>query len=502
MNQLFQKATEYVLSLQDKKTGGFSFAKGNKPTIMGTAYAIHCLEFLGTLNSLSEKEKSGAIEFLMKYCKEDGNFRDPLFDPSRIATVQHDESYFDGETTCFAQNALDALNAPPPKKRDFPKEILTKKGLRNEFDSYNWRDPHLNSNRVMFWLAQFCHEVERHGRNELIELIDEGLDWIDENQSQKTGLWLGPYEVNLSAAMAATFHYTFFYSYRNRPLKHLERIIDSCILLQRADGLFSRGNDIGQTCLDYDAIDLLAKASLITDYRSNDVQRVFTNAKDALLGLANNDGGFANVKEIWQGNKRVVSNKLYHTGLEICSCNNPESNSFSTWFRLLAYVLCQQDDWVKSNVENHPFIFRRLPWLGYHNVPAILNSYKGLETRRQSLDFRSISKNNEKISLSKKDIKESKFDKGKYTLVFPKKWNICTLNLVVNANSPQQAKITYKSKGIQKNIEWNSMQESIEKGSNSIFFIFANDGIENEILLDIFGDKVDFEIEGINLSLK
>ena len=96
--------------------------------------------------------------------------------------------------------------------------------------------------------------------------------------------------------MAATFHFTFFYFYRSRPINYAERIIDSCLSLQETHGLFS-GNAVGQTCLDYDAIDLLAKASLLTRYRSVDVRDAMNKASDALLTLSNDDGGFVNCKQ-------------------------------------------------------------------------------------------------------------------------------------------------------------------------------------------------------------
>ena len=285
--EMLRKAADYILTLRDPQSGGFSFAKSNQPTLMATAYAIHALEFTKGLTRLSAAHRDAVVQFLTRCCRPDGTFCDPLFDASQIATTQHDESYFIHEATCFAQNALDALGATPPLKRAFPQTLLTPSGLKKEFDSYDWSDPHLNSNRVMFWMGQFAHEVDRHGRTELLPLLDAGLDWMDAHQSPETGLWSGPVSVSLSAAMAATFHFTFFYAFRRRPLLHLEQIIDSCLELQKPDGLFSRNDCVGQTCLDYDALDLLAKATLVTDYRRRDLQAAFHAARGALLGLVN-----------------------------------------------------------------------------------------------------------------------------------------------------------------------------------------------------------------------
>ncbi|HOU62395.1 MAG TPA: terpene cyclase/mutase family protein [Tenuifilaceae bacterium] len=487
--EFVESAVNYILSLKDNNSGGFLFSKGNKPTLMGTSYAIHALEFFGALNRISEIEKSDIVKFLMSGCLPDGSFRDPLFDPASIVTKQHDESYFDGETTCFVQNALDALGAPPPTKRIFPEQILTVEGLRSEFDSYNWRDPHLNSNRVMFWLAQFVHEVERHKSEEYLPLIDAGLDWIDENQSPSTGLWAGPFEVSLSAAMAATFHFTFFYFYRNRPLKFVERIIDSCIELQRKDGLFSRGNEIGQTCLDYDAIDLLAKASLITDYRSSDIRLVFDKAAIALQNLWNDDGGVAENKEAWKGEEKIKINKLYHTGLEICSCKNSDSNAFSTWFRSLTYVLCLQDEWVHK-VPSHPqFIFRRLPWLGYHNVEAIKVSNNNNKVKRVKIGIPNINSIGGKINIDLNKNNNIAHSNGLYLLELKNKIDFLIIKVSIAHSNNLKIRLSYQTKD-DNNKHWHSMVEVLENNNSNAYFIIHGDLIIGDIFMDVYGTKL------------
>ncbi|MBN2427404.1 MAG: terpene cyclase/mutase family protein [Deltaproteobacteria bacterium] len=486
---LIARAAQYVVQLRDAESGGFVFAKGNKPTLMGTAYAVHALEFLGALDLLSEKEKSAAAGFLMRGCREDGSFRDPLFEPSSIATKQHDESYFDGETTCFVQNALDAIGAPPPPRRVFSKEVLTEKGLRTEFNSYDWHDPHLNSNRVMFWMAQFAHEVERHGRKDLLRLIDVGLDWMDENQSPETGLWAGPVSVGLSVAMAATFHYTFFYSYRNRPLLFLERIIDSCLELQRDDGLFSRNGDVGQTCLDYDALDLLAKASLITDYRLSDVEKAFDRARLALLTLLNDDGGFANVKERRKGNNRVPGNGFYHTGLEICSCDNIESNSFSTWFRLLAYALCFQQKGA-SLPEKHPVCFRRLPWLGYHDVKSIKASYENKGHQSKAVFLTRCTGKGKTKWVGKGFDRNLDKNGDSYVFYLPDDLRHFALKIKLSSLHPLQVRVAYCLKEEKHIIGDHILNQKVNPGENLLFFLLGNEEIKKNIFLDFIGKDI------------
>ncbi|MGQ4646884.1 prenyltransferase/squalene oxidase repeat-containing protein [Lyngbya aestuarii] len=383
-----EKAIAYWLSLWDETTGGFRFALHQPATLMATAYSVLGLEFTSSLSLLSNVQRDATISFLIAGAQPDGSFCDPLFRAEDILSKQHGLNYFQQETTTMCQQALDALSAPPPPPRDWPADWRTADGLIRYFESFSWQNPWLDSNPVMFTLSQLCHDAERHQQPELLELVDVGLDWLDAHQSSETGLWQGLHKVSLTNAMAATFHFTFFYYYRRRPIQYVEQIIDSCLKLQQPHGLFS-GSLVGQTCLDYDALDLLAKASLATDYRSSDVQEAMMHAYDALLGLHNPaDGGFADCKERLsdpsRGRKAKLLRKLglsrfipsparipargtYHVCWRLLSCDTAQSNAFSTWFRLLGLRLATQKQ-LPDIESTDAFTFRRLPFLGYHTL--------------------------------------------------------------------------------------------------------------------------------------
>ncbi len=497
-NTLTEDAAKFVLSLIDPETGGFIFARGNQPTLMGTAYAILGLEFTGHLDDLSSEEKEAAVQFLMKGCKSDGSFRDALFNLSMIANEEHDEAYFAGETTCFCQQALDALGAPAPPPREFPKNLHTPEGVRAEFDFYDWRKSHLNSNRVMFWLAQYIHEIEKHRRTDLLPLVDAGLDWIDENQDPETGLWGGPYGVSLSAALAATFHYTFFYYYWNRPLLYVNRIIDSCIELQREDGLFSRNNDVGQTCLDYDALDLLAKCALVTDYRKPDIQAVFQRADEALLALRNEDGGFANCKRRWAGRGLMEFSAPYHTGLKICLCDTAESNSFSTWFRLLAIRLCRQEDWV-DDPATAPVTFRRLPWLGYHDVTAVRNAHKGNDPKPIRVTLSKIGKGvlfqNKRIEAKLKETANS------LQLKLPNSTRHIALKLDLKSATDLKIKLSYKTSDCPYYVDSHSLSQNTLAGDNFVYFLVGDEEMGREVLIEFIGENLETKIKNMGITI-
>ena len=395
--EINNQAIAFWLSLWDRETGGFCFAKGQPATLMATAYCILGLEFTKGLSRLSNSQKEAIVSFLMAGVQVDGSFQDSLFSPEDILSQQHDLTYFQEETTTICQQALDAMQATPPPPRQWSQNWDSADGLIEYFESIPWKNPWLDSNRVMFALSQLCHDSEIHQQPKLLEVVNTALDWLDARQSSETGLWQGDEALPLTNSMAATFHFTFYYSYLNRPILHVEKIIDSCLKLQEPHGLFC-GNNIGQTCLDYDAIDLLAKATLATDYREVEVQAAMTKAYDALLKLHNpTDGGFANCKErvlvnqknsfkhrllcrlglskLMRSHNRVPVKGTYNVCWRLLSCDHAQSNAFSTWFRMLGLHLSTQHQWLDTDFSQY-FKFRRLPFLGYHDPLTRKESFK------------------------------------------------------------------------------------------------------------------------------
>jgi glycosyltransferase involved in cell wall biosynthesis len=389
-------AAQYLASLRDAASGGFRFAAHQPPTVMATCYAVLALESVGGLVGLEDAVREGAAKFIRAAGREDGSFADPLFDDGGVAG-EHDRAYFDEETTTFAQQALDALGEPPPVERPWAELLPEAPAVGELFGAWPWRNAWLDSNRVMFVLGQLCHDAVRHRRPELYALVDAGLDWLDTHQDPQTGLWRGPHAVDAGNAMAATFHFTFFYFARRRPVRYAERIIDSCLKLQQADGLFA-GPVVGHTCLDYDAVDLLAKMTLVTTHRRAEVAGALARARTALAALQNEDGGYAHAKRVaaplrafslaWLARRLGVAhlappattaaNGDYHTGWDKLAAPTASSNPFSTWFRLLAVALAEQPQWLDAGAA--PLVFRRLPFLGYHDPLAVQGAYDVVET--------------------------------------------------------------------------------------------------------------------------
>ena len=390
----FDESINYQLSLYDTLKGGFRFAQGLPPSLMATCYAILGLELTNSMGLLAPGARDSVIKYLKSGLQSDGTFIDPDFSAGDISSSDHDIEYFREETTSFCQQALDALSAPVPERK-WPVALLTPLGLISLFESYHWKNPWVDSNRVMFILSQFCHDAERHRKNEYLVLVDAALDWLDRQQDLQTGLWHGQSGAGLSDAAAAAFHFIFFYIYRNRPLRYAEKIIDSCLSLHNSCGLFARGG-FGHTCLDYDIIYLLYYASLTSSYRRHEVSEIMDKTAKDILKLKNEDGGFAHSKGILRHGdlmsriKRKLSigkpestymllpNKTpYHTGTKFLSAPSDESNALSTWFRVLTIILAES---FKNPGGYYDKIkFRALPFLGFNDGLAI-QAAKGISS--------------------------------------------------------------------------------------------------------------------------
>ena len=172
------------MSLWDPATGGFRFAAHQRATLLATCYAVLGLEFIGGLAELSEARESGIISFIMSGARAGGSFQDPVFHPRDVVSEEYDVAYFQEETTTFCQQALDALLAPAPPARQWPTDWHTSAGLERYLNSISWENPCLDSNRVMFVLSQLCHDVERHQKPELLDVVDSALDWLDRHQGK------------------------------------------------------------------------------------------------------------------------------------------------------------------------------------------------------------------------------------------------------------------------------------------------------------------------------
>jgi hypothetical protein len=177
--------------------------------------------------------------------------------------------------------------------------------------------------------------------------------------------------------MAGAYHILIHYDYAGLTIINEKAIIDSTLSLVCRDGLFVYGGG-GGSCEDMDAIDILVRLSLITDYRQAEVKMALLRAANMLSMGQCSDGGFSwriqprltNLFEIKFSSgmttdllKGVAGNLIYkvlhrshycsthfYSSLSIYPFKLMESDMWSTWFRStsLAFIAQRYPDAFKG----------------------------------------------------------------------------------------------------------------------------------------------------------
>ena len=373
---------DFLNTLYQPECGLWKFSDSSAPSLLATGQACLALEHAGELRSLPADQLKDVGDALLSRQRTDGSFEEPLI-ASKDAALSHGPNYAQDEINTFCQQTLHALGVETTCPRTWNDKRDQPDGVCQYFESISWENPWRDSNYVMFLLSQLTYDYVIHGKKEYEITVHSALDWLDEKQDPKTGMWQGKSNLTPRNAMAAWFHFTFYYQFFDRKMNYLDQIVDTCLGLQTEGGLFGNpgfGSAIGQTCLDYDAIDLLVLSAVGRDYRRDEVTRCLESAIGGLELLRNQDGGWANAKysrQSWLTNRvarrmptfisqRTGYLKSDETTYNVCAsfmrAKSCDSNPFSTWFRPLAIS-------VANKFLGRPCTatVRSLPFLVYHS---------------------------------------------------------------------------------------------------------------------------------------
>lgn len=359
-------------------------------TLLASCFAVLARELFDGLGSLSYSEQQGWAQFIAQHQNsETGLFLDPLLQQDDLPESSHNWQYVTWQFTFFGLAALDALGAQPLYLLTFLQTFLDSNDVVCWLATRDWTDPWLESNSIMFLASFLIQEWERTGNPIYEKATCAIFDWLDDHQNPETGYWDLGQGASLLDAMAGAFHFYFLYFYLGRPVNYAERIIDSTLALQQPDGLFDpRGG--GGACIDLDAIDILVKFSMLTDYRATDIKAALTRAFEAILRNQNPDGGFCEAKRPscrkslkrrvaelvaldrllnrpWQG--RPVEYVCY-SGWDKMRYRVDESDLWSTWFRPLALALISTR-YPGEFIDDINWRFRRTPTLGWHDIEKL-----------------------------------------------------------------------------------------------------------------------------------
>ncbi len=370
-----RKVVNWLNSLEEPD--GYKFSHNSLITILSNCFVILTQEGLGNLQD-NETFRGKWISYIQeRQDPETGLFIDPLLDKYPPAEKGHDREYLLYQITYFAIQALDALGSRPLYPLIFLRPFHQQFAINEWLNHLDWSNPWLESNRTMFVLAFLIYQAEIEESPDAVDIYFKILDWLDQKQDPKTGLWGLNEGASILNAVAAAYHFIPFYEYVHRPILRMRKIVDACLSLQQKDGLFGQ-EDGGGACEDEDVIDLLAVITKKISYRKEEIKTALIRSFWAIWNLQNEDGGFG-----YSGKK--PGNSYHFSSWKAMEANTALSDTWSTWFRLTAlatvhtlfpYDVPDLGEWK----------FRRWPALGYHRIISRSNTAKEEKTNRIWID--------------------------------------------------------------------------------------------------------------------
>lgn len=374
----------YMNSLHDPQEVGIpiSLTSSNR-TLLSTTFGIFVYEVLGELRSRALSFSPELPEWIASaQDPETGLFIEAQAGGSKFPLLGHNWQYFTWQTTFFCLSALDALQSDPVHRLRFLDKYLAPNYAHRWLDGLDWSDPWLESNRVMFLVSFLIQQGH-------LETAHQILDWLDNTQDSGTGFWGIRSGASLRNAMAGAFHFVFLYMYLGRKIASIEPMIDHTLQLQESDGLYHpRGG--GEACLDLDAVDILVKLSLLSDYRQPDIKVSLGRTYMAILANQRSNGAFCEAVRpaLPKSLKRKVGEAVYldrllrkpylaesdrirYSGWEKLEYFADQGDLWATWFRLLtlALISTRYPGEFESDIA---WTFRTGPVLGWHNSEKIL----------------------------------------------------------------------------------------------------------------------------------
>jgi hypothetical protein len=389
------------------KAGMSRFTPSSPDTIfLASCYGVLALRLFNELDNLTSKQKEEWIHYLKSHqSQKNGLFLDPLLSKEELPENGHNWEYATWKFTFFGLGALETFNQQPVYPLSFLEQFLNENDISTWLEGLHWRNPWLESNRVMYLASFLIREWERTGDSSYKTKVDAILDWLDRYQSPETGFWGEDQNRDLFNAMAGAFHFYFFYFYIGRPVNYINQIIDKTLTLQQPDGLYDpRGG--GGACLDLDAVDILVKLSYLTDYRKDEIKSSLNRSFQAILNNQNPDGGFCECKRplpVIRSRKRrflesvgldwLIKSKPVERAVEYkrqikwekLRYNVEESNLWASWFRPLALALISKR-YPGEYIDDIDWKFGKGPFIGWHDEEKLMELTKTYSENIDQLD--------------------------------------------------------------------------------------------------------------------
>lgn len=291
--------------------GEYRMNAGSDATVFNSCFAVFIRHLFGDLASLPEADRKSWLEYFQGFQDEKSGLFIYPEGADRMTGEDHDPDHLNRQLSTFCVSAMRALGGGPRYPFAFL-DIYKKPGKLVEWlEGLNWNRPWNCGNKVMFAAILLIDNWERFGDQESRELLDVWLDWFDRTQNPKTGFWGKGKWSEYIMGMGGFYHMFVVYNYMRRKVNHADRVVDRCLLLQQANGLYTP-NLGGATCDDIDGLDPLVHFYYRYDYRRADVRKALRKALPVLLDMQNEDGGFC-----WAKPYRFKARDYVRVGTEI-----------------------------------------------------------------------------------------------------------------------------------------------------------------------------------------
>ncbi|MGH7847275.1 MAG: glycosyltransferase [Candidatus Binatia bacterium] len=252
-------------------------AQGQK--LIRTCYKVLIVEGLNELKAMPQEQRTNLTAYL-KSCQDpsQGVFRDPLG-----AGTLTDSGGLDYYCTCLALHALDALGEKAMHPLTFMDEVTHGVSLGAQADTWDWSQLEIQGRRLMCLLTFLIYRAEAEGDVPARSYFHEMLDWLDQRQDEKSGLWNMGHDIALWQSAMLASRLVPFYEYVRRPLARKAQAVDTLLSLIPVD--VTKADP--ESCLA--ATSLLAMLGQQGSYRKDAVKRSLLEVHRSIQVMMNDD---------------------------------------------------------------------------------------------------------------------------------------------------------------------------------------------------------------------
>lgn len=272
----------------------YRFSPSSSDSLFCSCFALFILDLFRETDNLSMKEKRLWAEYINHYQHAD----DGLFYPDPIYNPDKERAVF--QLTCFCLSALAILGIKPRYRLSIVDQWRTYDDVaaycRNRGCHIGKRG---SGNKAMFQAILLTHEYEKTGAKWLADAMEAWFRFHDEYQNVN-GFWGNNSDHHFYQGLQNGFHQAVIYEYWGRSFNYLPKVIETALLLQDRNGVFSASLG-GGACKDYDAIHFLV-LGYAAGIRCDQIPARLRLAERAVDRTFNPDGGFCeSVCSGWRG---------------------------------------------------------------------------------------------------------------------------------------------------------------------------------------------------------